>query len=1101
MSSHNQYDKMVTYDPQASVFVAANAGSGKTTLLVERVLSLLLNGTAAHKILCLTFTNAAAAEMQARVVKTLGKWVMMDDASLRSELEKICAQPIENELMTHARSLFAQILDAPISIRLQTIHGFCGSLLARFPLEAGVGLHLSVLDDHSQKALMQQAQMNLFEQATHDAALSAAIFRLVQALGEFSLFALFRDIVSKKQKLFPALARGDAAKHVYNILGVNEHESAESIIERYRTPDAPEKLKVILEAARTSDKATDKTLCNALQYYFSQAAGSANAFWAYYEALVTQTGTARKNIPTKDVSITPELREWLAAEQEKIIACASELYALRNAELSSDLLFITQTLLASYEQLKSEQGLLDFDDQILSATHLLTRSGMAAWVLFKLDGGIEHLLVDEAQDTSAAQWKIVRALTDEFLSGQGSEKGARSLFVVGDEKQSIFSFQDADPSGFAKARKEFGQRLDDALLPHYNIALTHSYRSAPEILQMVDSVFANPLAANGLTLEEIPIAHHAKRETAKGYVSLWPLHVYDADRERHGRFTLANEIASTIKQWLDEGAYLPAKGRNVQAGDIMVLVRKRSGSVMFPLARTLKRLGIPVAGVDRMNLAEEIAIHDLLAFARALLLPEDDLNLAALLKSPFFSMSEDTLLTLCHGREKYSLWQQLGEHVDTKETYQFLLEFRSRVDFVSPFEIFSELLDVRGMRRHITGRMGEEQNELLDEFLEQALLFERSNTPSMQGFLRWMEASDSDIKRDMEAAGGNVRIMTAHGAKGLQAPIVFVADHTSTQSKSERLVWCDNLPILPYDSKHIGKSLTEAKATAKTREMNEYRRLLYVALTRAEDWLLICGSEQRKDSGKASDDSWYMLCRNALERIGTPQGEGFSLGTAPEFKGSNTIAVSPTPSAVQLPKTAPTEPTPSKPLSPSKLLAPTPAQHKPLTLMAAAQRGNALHRIFQLVPQLPEPAWASAALRIAREHAPETDTQALTDEAIGIMKHPNFSQLFSPEALAEVPVCGVISWQGEAVTVSGQIDRLWIGEHEVHIVDFKSGATPPAEDRIPDAYVHQMALYRALLQQIYPTHSIRCGLLWTASARLDWITPKHLDEVPACAYI
>ncbi len=1101
-------ESQAIFNPQASVFVAANAGSGKTSLLVNRVLSLLLAGIAPHKILCLTYTNAAAAEMAERVTKTLGAWVMMEESLLKTALEVLSLQAVDAQKIKLARSLFARVIDAPSGMKLQTIHGFCGSLLARFPLEAGVGMHLSILDDHTQHTLMKQAQLALYSKAEYEQAeLKNAIYHLVQSLGEFSLRGLFDELLAKKQKLRPLLNQPFAQDMAYQLLGVDKHDTPASIIARHINDTSKQHMRELIAQLVHSFENMDVKLQSALAAVLGAENFSEDVFWNYFNCLVKKDGEPRKKIISVK-SQTESLQSLIEAEQENVLRCARSLTALRDAQTSEYVLRVVSALMKEYERLKTEQGLLDFDDQILSATHLLTQSGMAAWVLYKLDGGIDHLLIDEAQDTSAPQWSIVRALSDEFLSGIGAEHDARSLFVVGDEKQSIFRFQGADPTGFARARKEFSRKLDDALLPYHHIALTHSYRSAPEILQLVDSVFAEPNAAKGLSADNSDIVHQVKRVDAKGYAALWPISVYDDEHDRSARFVLADKMAAEIDGWLSQGAFLPAKNRCVQAGDIMVLVRKRS-SIMGPLSRALKRRGIPVAGVDRVNLLSEIAIADVLAFAKALLLPEDDLNLAALLKSPIFGISESQLFDLCYGREKQSLWARLSAQPDMQAHYALLAEFRAKVDFVSPYEIFSELLDVRGFRRIIAGRMGGEVEELLDELLEQALLFERNNTPSMQGFLAWMEASDSDIKRDMEQAGSMVRIMTVHGSKGLQAPIVFVADTTSIRSKQDRLIWCNDngisLPILPHNRKQMAQPMVQAAMQDNEQEQDEYRRLLYVALTRAEDWLIVCGTEQTKKKANVQDGSWYKLVEAAFGKIGEKTDDIYQVGTAPAF-----------PTAVPMPQSqpavynfvppakAPAEPTPSKPLSPSKLLTPMPAEHKPLQSSTAMLRGNALHKIFQLVPTLPESQQHKAAKNIALEQAgmlDENQRAQLVQEAFSVMRAPQFSTLFSADALAEVPVCGVVAWKGNNITVSGQIDRLWVGESELWIVDFKSSANPPDAGHIPSAYIQQMTLYKALLAEIYPNHTIKTGLLWTAIARLDWLSPKHLDETPAGAYI
>lgn len=1076
------------FNPQHSVFVAANAGSGKTSLLVKRVVSLLLHNVHPHRILCLTYTNAAAAEMSSRITTMLASWVMMDDCVLKEHLSKLTDQPTDARLLTFARSLFATVLDAPMGMQIQTIHGFCQSLLARFPLEAGVDMHQSIMDDHSQQQVMREAILSLFNDANAD--VKASLYYIVQHLGEYNLQELLTEIVSHKQK-FKRLLEGNVptellVAQLYAALGMAIDARQEDMIAHY----APS---VILREAcqllATESAPTNQKCFAALSAWLETS--DVEAFYDF----ATTKGSPKKSLVNKNI-LPAHLEETLYHEQARVIECMQSIFTLRNARLSEHMLRVSIALMRAYEHLKTEQGLTDFDDQILKATALLTQSGMAAWVLYKLDGGIDHILVDEAQDTSPEQWTIVRALTDEFLSGQGAKDVARSLFIVGDEKQSIFRFQGADPTGLARARNYFSKRLEEAGLTYINATLTSSYRSAPEIISLVDHVFSSPLAYAGLSSEAAPTTHQTERSKAKGYAEFWPLAAANPDKHQSAHHVLAEHIAAQIKSWIDTRTFLPEKKRAIEAGDIMVLVRTRGG-VMYPLARALKRLKVPVAGVDRVHLLDELVIHDLLAFADILLFPDDDLMLAGLLKSPLFEVNEDTLFQFCYERIG-TLWQALSGHAPS----QLLSDFRAKVDYASPFALFSELLEVRGVRKRITGRMGEEMDELLDEFLEQCLIYEKSHTPSMQGFLNWMRAGDSAIKRDMEQAGSAVRIMTVHGAKGLQAPIVFVADTTSMPSLQNDIHWHAHgsytLPLMSTKAAEESALLQATKQRFLADEMDEYRRLLYVALTRAEDWLIVCGAEHNKG---ARDDTWYRLAEPAFHTLGRKEGERWLIGESP---APSTDAAAPTPQkiAIRLLRAAPAEPIPPRPLTPSHLASDAPAQMRPVTSTTHIERGVAIHRLFQHLPSISQAEWEKAAKRIASNHAPSLDENArniLIEEAFRVLRDPQFAPIFSQDALAEVPVSGLIEWKGAPVSVSGQIDRLWIGEKEVWIIDFKSHATPPAQ--IPDHYVQQLALYKALLSAIYPQHAIRAGLVWTSIPRLDFVGSKVLDEVPAHAYI
>jgi len=1081
-----------TLAPTHSVFVAANAGSGKTRLLTDRVIALLLAGVQPGKILCLTFTNGAAAEMKSRITEALGRWVMMDGAALRNELLELTPE-VNDDTILRARSLFATVLDAKVGLRLQTIHGFCQSLLSRFPLEAGVGTHLSVIDETTQNALIKEARMQLFAHAKDAGSEEgAALYNMVQQLGEHTLLKVLGEMVAQKRKLMRFIdghhGTGLAIRHIYQTLGIAMNATIEQMKDTHLKCDDIHfaKLRQIAQVLQNTGKPTSiKTAAALLGWVERQF--SEQALSEYSTRLLTDgRPRSQKDLYAKG-SLSVEQEECLHAEQERMVQMMNALSALRDANFTASLIAIGTRLIEYYDKLKRTRGLMDFDDQILAATRLLSQSGMSSWVMYKLDGGIDHVLVDEAQDTSPEQWEIVRALTDEFFAGQGRSDNDRSIFVVGDEKQSIFRFQGADPTGLAVNRSHFMARLSDAAMPSQAVALTHSYRSAPEILQLVDKVFENEQARSGLSADGEAIAHQAKRQGDKGHCELWPL--VEKDEYHSASTLLAKQIAAEITRLVAQG---------LQPGDVMVLVRKRS-SFVYQLARALKRQGVPVAGVDRIKLLEDLAVQDLLAFAQVLLLPEDDLTLAALLRSPLFSISEDKLFELCHGRKKDPLWKRLGEDPDCKAVYELIAEFRSKVDLVSPFMLFAELLDARGYRRAFTGRMGMEYDEVLDVFLEQTLQFEKAAVISMQNFLAWISQGKSDIKRDMEHAGGLARIMTAHGAKGLQAKLVVVADTTSLSSNSDKMHWPEGMPLATSVSDEAGLAVQKAKEREAQLEMEEYRRLLYVALTRAEDMLIVCGAHNgtNKKTG-VQEGSWYELVRPAFEALGAVQQDGrisFGERVIRIIERENAKAAKP----FMLHAAAPAEEEPPRPLAPSHIVAAEPAAASPVIDSAHIQRGVAIHRMLQYLPALEAAKRQKVGMSLAITHAPQADHAKLVAEALRVMDE--HEGIFGASSLAEVPVSGMVQWQGKKVRVLGQIDRLIVTEKEVMIIDLKSSARVPAVGAAPAAYLHQMALYAAVLKEIYPARTVRAGLLWTAIPRLDLLAPQILDEVPASAYI
>ena len=1116
------YNIAEVFNPQDSVFVSANAGAGKTSLLTNRVLALLLHGVPPSKILCLTFTNAAAAEMANRVQSELGNWVMASDEALATKITHLNLIP-DVHTLSRARSLFAQVLESPEGVRIQTLHGLCQSLLRRFPVEAGISPHFSIMDTRTEQEIMHEARQRLFTRAqSHDQALRDAIQTLTQSQGEESFRQLLETIIRNRRAILPLFSghtrTETATALVWNLLNVTQGSTIETLIDTHfsYTDNNIATLRAIAAQLLSGEpKPTDAKTGQGLATWLEKQSTRASIIADYIPIFLTAENTPRKKIYTNAALTDATLIDSLMTEQARVLTYANAANAHAIATRTGHMLTIADALLSLYTSLKTSRALMDYEDLIMSAVDLLGRQDVIPWVLYKLDGGIDHLLVDEAQDTSPEQWSIIDALTGEFFSGQGRAEQDRSLFVVGDEKQSIFSFQGADPRELGKARERFVSLITAAGKKAHTVELTRSFRSTGSVLQAVDAVFAHPAAREGLTYSNSGIFHILHRD-APGMVELWPPFLREKKEDAESQDTistnikLARSLADTIKDWLDTGLMLESKKRPVQPGDIMILVRTRSRFV-DPLVRALKRNGVPVSGHDRMKLQSNLAIQDLIACGQCILLPEDDLTLAALLKSPLFALTEHELFQLAHNREKQSLWERLQSLHSLNETtahaYSLLTDLRARADYISPFELYSYLLENRAGRARITGRMGEEYHDPLDEFLGLALQYERAHTPSLQGFIHWLTASKNDeIKRDMEQVQNCVRILTVHASKGLEAPIVILPDTTKKPESKNTLLWHEGqgfrLPFWPGDSKSDDPFCASLRQTRKATDMGEYRRLLYVALTRARDRLYICGAANAQ---KVSEESWYDLIHTGLSQIAIPfqlpWGDGYRLGDMPDISDHENVDLYPSQIAPEfdyLSRPAPSDPVPPQPLAPSRLAGEEPAAASPLNALGLYTRGTIIHQLLQYLPQAPAAERARLAKKLTQT-LPEAERDATISEVMRVITHPDHAFLFTPQALAEVPVAGLVTVSGRKVAVSGQIDRLHIGEEAIWIVDFKSNHTPPST--IPTSYIRQLRLYQLLLQQIYPKKRIVCALLWTATATISTVPQSLLDEVPASSYI
>ena len=1137
MSAARQLGQRRAAQPDASVWVAASAGTGKTKVLVDRVLGLLLAGTPPHRILCLTFTRAASAEMANRIRDELGDWAVTDNAALEAKIAGTTGAAPDEETRRRARRLFTEVLDAPGGMKIQTIHSFCESVLGRFPLEANLAPHFEVMDERTAAEAMHAARdaLLLHAQSGMDTALTDAVAAITARISEDEFADLMSDLARHRgrfSRLLGAYGLAGLDRAIRDHLGISVGETDANVVDAASAEDAFEGTELRAAArALGNGSTTDQERGAAISRWLGDEASRGARFEDYCRAFITAKETVRKSLITKGaLAAAPDADDCLRTEGERLAVVRDRRRAATVAVSTGALITLAERLLAAYEAHKTAHALLDYDDLIERVRALLESDGGASWALYKLDGGIDHILVDEAQDTNPDQWAVIRALADEFFAGAGVVEVARTIFAVGDGKQSIFSFQGADPDEFFRMRNYFERRAAEAGERWETVGLDVSFRSTPAVLQAVDAVFARKDARDGLGVDEI--GHVADRAGQAGLVELWPPvrptehesrlpWAPPADGPAAGTpsYRLARGLAMTIANWVRRGERLASRERAMRPGDILVLVRRRT-ELVDELVDALKDLQIPVAGVDRMVLGNQLPIMDLVALGQFLLLPEDDLTLATVLKGPLVGFDEALLFELAYDRGQVKLWQRLVERARSDPQCARALErlsgLRARVDFAAPYELYAEILGSLGGREAIVARMGEQANDPLDEFLTLALAYERAHPPSLQGFLRWFAEGRTEVKRDLEQTGRDeVRVMTVHGAKGLQAPVVILADTMQTPGQSPRLLWSEDEAMLPFWAPRRDNedtTLTLMRADADARRDQEYRRLLYVAMTRAEDRLIVCGHETKN---APPDDCWYEIVRRGLAEVAEPvefdlpasgeeawSGPGLRLTTPqsaerPDKAEPDMTAeevVGPLPSWALEP--APDEPTPPRPLAPSRPDREEPGPMSPVGADdgAALRRGIVVHRLLQSLPDVAPARRADAASRyLARPiHDLSMDDQAsIAAETMAIVESAEFAPLFGPESRAEVPVVGRI---GDTI-VSGRIDRLALAGDEVLIVDYKSHRIPPDRiEDVPSIYLEQLAAYRTVLSEIYPDREIRCALLWTAVPRLMAIDAALLIE-------
>jgi ATP-dependent helicase/nuclease subunit A len=1138
-------------DPEVSAFVAANAGSGKTHVLVSRVIRLLLDDVKPEKILCITFTKAAAANMAQRVFATLGRWVRLPDDELDAALREVGATKPSTTTRMRARKLFAAALETPGGLKVQTIHALCTRLLQQFPFEANVPAHFAVLDDRDQNDMMERASLGVLLEAAADP--DSATGRALDTAMATAADVTFRDVVreaclSRDHFMAWTDSAGSveaAMAQVARALGIDPDERLADI-ERAIVdgPNLPRGEWLAAAATFATGGKTDAEQANRL--HAASALTGAAQVDRYLSVFLTDKLEPRKTLATKAIrEAHPGFAQIIEREKDRVIALIERRRAVLQRDRTHSLVVIANGVAARYRREKQERGLLDYDD-LIAKTHDLLTNVSAGWVHFKLDRGIDHVLIDEAQDTSPRQWDIIAQLTAEFTAGAGARDGVkRTIFAVGDEKQSIFSFQGAAPREFDIRRREMETRFREAQLHFARVSFQHSFRSGVAILQSVDHVFRDPAIYKSIhAVENSYPVHNALGDAAPALVDLWELEepaarpetagwqaAFDAVAETSPEVRLAQRVRDEIRTLIAAGTLTGPSGnrRPLRFGDVLILVRRR-GKAFNAVIQALKHADIPVAGADRLKLTEHIAVIDLMNLADALLLPRDDLALAVALKSPLFGFDDDDLLVLAPGRDG-TLRQALEAHAATRDKFAIALnrlvicERRATAD--TPFTFFAWLLGGDGGRARILERLGLEANDALDEFLELALSYEQKAPASLQGFMAWLRAADTEVKRDMEIARDEVRVMTVHGAKGLEASVVFLIDTTTSPSDSQRLSLIrlpqgNAAPHAPGVVLWAGRKADDlapvaaARAAMKDEAEDEYRRLLYVAMTRAADRLIV-GGVLPGNVKAVRPQSWYDLIGKGLLASGLQQDvletthgtvtrfsrSGETEPSAPTVTAQPTLAATDTPAWLATP--APRDDRAEQVLRPSDAAdveddgRAAATDEARIARERALKRGTFIHRLLQSLPDVAPELRPSAARDYLERHAgiwfDDDAREALAQQVLALLATPDFAPLFAQGSRAEVSIVGRVARQDRPpALVSGQIDRLVVTPEEVLIVDYKTGHAPPrTAAEAPRAYLHQLALYRSVLQRLYPSRTVRCALLWTETAAWMEIPASALD--------
>ncbi|MCS6626251.1 double-strand break repair helicase AddA [Roseibacterium beibuensis] len=1132
-------------DPRRSVFVTANAGSGKTSTLVDRVARLLLEEVQPGEILCVTYTKAAAAEMQARLFDRLGAWAVMDDGELAQSLADLDARDpatLSGADLSKARRLFARALETPGGLKIQTIHAFCEKLLRRFPIEAEVIPGFTVLENEAALALSHGAREELARMALADpeGPLGRAYSHFAVELDWGAFQSLLAVIEADRAKLTDYTARvaDGRAPAPHMLAGAHPDETPESIEADFlRWIDRTEWLAIAAQMATGS--ANDQKCADRMRVAVWSFAGLGEVF-------LTQ-GEPRKSMAT--AKAPPMAGQWLADLQLKYLSALETMRRARVAEDTRHVLLLAEVHARLYDQAKAAKGALDFGDLVARTVDLLTEKASAAWVLYKLDGGIEHVLVDEAQDTAPQQWDILRALTEDFFSGSGGRRFTpvptsgqrldRTVFAVGDEKQSIYSFQGARPERLRQEAQRYDSLVTGSGATFKGVELATSFRSTPEVLKFVDAVFEGPdrtIALVGEAVAAIP-PHQAQRQGQAGCVDLWPLFEdvkppepdvwdpVDTEPGTSGRKQLAAKLAGEIRRQVEAGEAVYDRRtkapRPCGYGDFLILVRRRDAT-FEEIIRALKTAGVPVAGADRLKLSSHIVFDDLIALARFALFPDDDLSLAGVLRSPFCDVDEDSLFALAGAKDRRKLWRELRERADERPEWgraRDLLAFALDSRDGDPFAFFSGLLnrvDATGLsgRARVLRRLGREAEEALDETLNQVLAAENRGAVDLETCVALLEAADVEVKRELEGPRGEVRVMTVHGAKGLEAPIVILPDTTSRAKAQGPSL----MPVTLEDGSEAwlmcpGSAKEDCEASKAAREARQARtdaetlRLLYVALTRARDRIIVMGRACGNSKQGYDDGSWWQVLTETFGRLDGQVHEvderviRFGADPArlpPRRRAAGHAAVSPDwAGRAPAPDNAARYAAPSQMEGSVRIPAPSPlAVAGPGAPLGRFRRGDLIHRLLERLPEIAPSDRAAAAARMLSRERDLTDEHRteMIAAAFSVLDDARFAPVFGPGSRAEVALSGSAPALPPGVAVSGRIDRLVITPERVLVVDYKTNR--PAPDRIEDAdpaYVLQLAVYVAVLRRLYPDRPVEAALVWTDGPKLMPVPQALMD--------
>jgi len=1148
--------ELTSIQPKYCATVSASAGTGKTWLLVSRMIRLLLDGVNPGSILAITFTRKAAAEMQARLNERLQTMASCEQKELITLLRQIDA-PAHSDTINKARQLFENVLHSTQPPRITTFHAFCQDLLRRFPFEANVPPGFELVEQTS--ALQSEAMDLLFTDATHDTNSTLAtaletLFDYCNGIANTKL-ALQSFMHHRSDWWAYTLDQADPVAYATNYIRqqLDVNETQDPLVNFFTTTNISslKEFSALLakNPTKTNIGSTQKIADAFVQINHHQID---DAFNHIYSVFFTSKDEPRTRSPSKTLKKSMgesgetrfiELHEFFCTAIQRIVEIRAKVASL---QLSSAWYKAGHHLLQHYQSLKIEQRLLDFSDLEWSAYLLLTQKHNATWVQFKLDARIDHILVDEFQDTNPTQWQLLLPLLQELAADNSQTQ--RSVFLVGDSKQSIYRFRRAQPGLLKIAQQWLNKNLSAQ-----SSTLSWSRRSSPAIIEFVNHVFSSGDFLHRIVdfqphqthlkdlwgrVTVVPLFNNAMEtetdtESVPATSPLFrnPLHEPRLVAEDIRHRNEAHYIASEITRLIDAAIVVnnESAARTISYNDIIILLRHRTHAAIYQQALT--ESGIPYIGIEKGTLLDTLEIRDIVALLSLLTTPFNNLALAQVLKSPIFDCTDQDLIVIANTNEGY--WIDRLEHLTEQQpvnnkiirAFRLLKEWRTKANTLPVHDLLDSIFcDCNLIERyvaayptHLTHRV--ESN--LTRFMELALEIDSGRYPSIGKFLsrlQSLKASDNEAPDEFPAGRSEqrVRLLTIHAAKGLEAPVIFLADATNTTSPNDAyralVKWpaIDAAPncfsIIPNKSNR--DSFTHQQlAEQQIDQQREEANLFYVAITRARQLLYITGVQPNKQGNAAN---WHQTVMTQLQlhadnyqvrEDGTWANEHNTMPhaaiTPPVLESQSSIAI---------------DANLSKPITHINLIQDVVPSNIPLeavshvtsnnsnniqTVNDLRQRGIVLHRMLQLISEQPNAPEKREKIKSSfSSQINQNEISLLWDEAQALIQQNALAYIYDPDrfdvAYNEVP----IYYNLPGYHVHGVVDRVVITEDTVYIVDYKTQLTTDrsTQSEIASNYIPQMSLYCHGAKLLWPGKDVKAQILFTRNANMVNIDTVSVEK-------